>query len=649
MRLQMERQPLANACLNPYVHHPAPSTSQPHIVCAEPNCGFLLAGAPIDHCRIATLLGRGSIADLYLATAVDPATSTPPRMLVKVLRTPIAAPLPQLEQGLDQLLSLRHPHVHPLQGVGWTGQGGTLYLLSRYEEQGSLSATAAAAPRLPPLAVASIVRQIAEGLQFAHERHMVHGRLKPENCLLVAPATVQVSDFYRILLPLEARAPSPSYAAPEQALGQADLASDQYALAILTYQLLSQSLPFSGSGVTDLAANQVQSGAPLGRTLRPDLPPQVDQTLRRALSLQARDRFPSILTFAADLQAALEGSGSTDPFAFRSAATFSPSTRHSTDIPSSGRPIASTPRSLASVCLLPGHTSAITLLRWAPDGQLLASAGADQSVRLWRLQKRIGAPVNTLTGHSGEVLALRWSSNGQYLASGANDGTVYLWNTSSITSVAPRPQAAWWAHDGNVTDIDWSPTSRQIATAGSDRTIRLWDTAGNARAAWQAHGRGGVSALAWSPDGHALASGGVDRQILLWNSDTGAQTLVCDGQGDEIRHLAWSPSSAVVASAGKKDPRVCLWDAQTGEQLSTLTGHTREIVGLFWSSDGSWLATAAADRTLRFWSTQRLSDGMLGQPLQLGSQPLSMAGTVPSGLVALGQSDMQIQILQLSS
>jgi hypothetical protein len=611
-------------------------------MCAEPNCGFLLAGAPIDHCRVATLLNRGALADLYLATALD-APASSPRMLVKVLRTPVAAPVPHLEQGLEQLLALRHPHVHAVQGVGWTGQGGTVYLLSRYEEQGSLLATVSAPSRLPPLAVSSIVRQIAEGLHYAHERQLVHGRLKPENCLLVGPATVQVSDFYRLLLPAELRTPAPTYMAPEQAVAQADPATDQYALAILTYQLLSQPPAFGGVEAAELAAQQAQSGGALRAGLRPDVPAPVEMTLRRALNKQPRERFPTVLTFATALQAALEGSGPLDPAAVRASTSFP-----GTSQPLVERSPAAVPRALAPVCLLPGHTANLTALRWSPQGQLLASADERQSVRVWRVHRRIGVPVATLTGPTSPVLALKWSPDGRLLAGTASDGTVYLWSGTG-DAVAPEAQRGWWAHDGHVTDVDWSPTNRYLATAGSDRTVRVWDTTGTARAAWQAHGRGGVTALAWSSDGRYLVSGGADRQIMLWDADSGAQLAAFDGPGDEIRHLAWSPSSALLASVSKRDPHLYLWNPQTGEQLATLSGHGGEVVGLLWASDGAWLASASTDRTLRVWNTQRPASGIIGQPLQLGGQPFAMAGDAGTGLLAVGLADMQIQVLQLST
>ena len=679
------------ACLRPQGGHPARYVTQQQLVCAEPGCGFLLAGAMIDHWQVTTLLNQGPAADLYLATDASGGRSDRLNMLVKVLRAPTTQPPVRMEAVLEQLSALHHPHIHPLQGLGWTAQGGSLYLLSQYEEQGSLLHQSGLQQRLPPLAVAGIVRQIAEALQYAHERHIVHGRLKPENCLIVAPATIQVCDFYHSLLAHEDYTTSPYFVAPEQFLSQAEPASDQYALAVITYQLLTARFPLPETEPLAVMAQQLQSDPLPISTFRSDLPRQVDMAIRRALSKQPHERFPAILAFAVALQSGLETSSrATGPLDFprraRLPETAQPTpglprgarppeaVQSSPDFPRGVRPLENPqpppaapvmvrvqtppPGGAVPLCLLPGHTVEATVLRWAPGDTYLASAGADRSVRLWLIQQQIGAPVATLEGHTSAVLALSWSPNGTMLASAAADATLRIWDVSQITrqprggasTGAYKVQAAWWGHDGSVAALDWSPDGTRIASGGTDRTIRLWDKAGKSLIAWQAHGRGGVSALAWSPDSRHLASGGTDHQIILWDPLAGASVLTCEGHTDEICHLAWSPDGRCIASAaGKKDLRVCVWNAQTGQRLASLSGNTREVVGVFWSSDSAWLATAAADRRLRFWSMRQTPGQQIGRPIEVEKAPSSMAGASQSGLIALGLADMMILVLQLTS
>ena len=248
---------------------------------------------------------------------------------------------------------------------------------------------------------------------------------------------------------------------------------------------------------------------------RRDVSPLVDQALERALSRQPRDRFPSISTFAADFQAALDSKTSTPGGSFARVVTLIPSGSNpggplSPPLPlsslspvyqpatSAERPHSS-PGRLLPLCVLPGHTSPVSLLRWAPDGIHLASASSDRSINLWSVQHRVGTPLATLAGHSDNVLALGWSPDSSALVSGGADATIRTWIPVQLAI-----QTAWWGHDGSVAAIDWSPDGVAIASGGSDRTIRLWDSRGNTLGVWQAHGRGGVTALAWAPDGQFL-------------------------------------------------------------------------------------------------------------------------------------------------
>jgi eukaryotic-like serine/threonine-protein kinase len=640
-------------CLNPETPHVVPGASLAQAICDVPQCGFLLAGAVINRWQVTSLLRRSALADLYLTSRVDSGFKDDPVVMLKVVRAPVIGPNVQWQQRVDQLVALHHPHIHPVLVAGWTNPYGWLYILSPFEAQGSLSRITDTTTRLPPLAVVSIVRQIADALAYAHERMLVHGRLKFENCLLVAPATVQVSDFYYSLLDANIRSIEAPPVPEEQSQGRADAASDQYALALLAYQLLVGRVPALNPGSGSHLLPQPRSLPRLVTELRPDMPRQVDQVLGQALNTQPEGRYPNITTFAFALQQALEttvsGPGwpvdrgiSSPPVTPYPGAFSGPSPVTPSHMRSSMQPALSTPGSLTELCLLPGHTSTPKLLRWSPDGIHIASVGNEQNIQLFAIQRRIGAPVGSLIGHEGDVQALSWSPDGSVIASGGSDATVRMWDPVNLTT-----QAAWWGHDGNVTALDWSPNGLHVASGGVDRTIRLWDRQGNALAVWQAPGRG-VTALAWSPDGHILAAGGADHLIALWDSTLGTILATLDNHTDEIHHLQWSPDGGMLAScAGKKDQRVCLWDRATLRLAAVLGGHTREVVGMHWPEDGSWLATATGDAVLRYWDIRRRLGEQMRPEVALSGSLACMAGTPKSSLIALGLANFLIQVMQL--
>jgi outer membrane protein assembly factor BamB/serine/threonine protein kinase len=265
-------------------------------------------GQQIGGYRLLRLLGRGSFGAVYLAQSA----SQQKPVALKLLQMPLSG-REEFKSFLNEARTMRlqHPHIVPLLDFG-TSREDLPYLVMEYVPGGTLRERYPRGTRLPLTAVCHYISQMASALYYAHGHQVIHRDVKPENMLLRADGIALLSDFgiaktieQSTAASLANTAGTPAYIAPEQSYGKPQLASDQYALAIVAYEWLTGSRPFTGTPTEIVIRHRLDAPPPL-RTYRQDLPAEAEQVIARALAKQPEERFATIEQFAQALNAALQ-------------------------------------------------------------------------------------------------------------------------------------------------------------------------------------------------------------------------------------------------------------------------------------------------------------------------------------------------------
>jgi formylglycine-generating enzyme required for sulfatase activity/predicted Ser/Thr protein kinase len=266
----------------------------------------IVAGTTVGGYRVVETLGRGGMATVYKAYEAGPDRYVALKVLPsEFLHDPVFADRFRREARL--IARLEHPAIVPLYAYGVDEQ--VPWMAMKLVEGGPLSSLLRAG-RLDPERAVSILRGVAEALEFAHSQGVIHRDVKPHNVLL-EEARVFLADFgvaravegSTLVTPTGLLVGTPEYMAPEQARGASpDGRSDTYALGVIAYEMLTGRVPFTAA--TPMAVLIKHLLEPIPAPRKEDVPEPVARALLKCLAKHPEDRWESPTAFVRALERA---------------------------------------------------------------------------------------------------------------------------------------------------------------------------------------------------------------------------------------------------------------------------------------------------------------------------------------------------------
>jgi Tol biopolymer transport system component len=493
--------------------------------------GPMITGETISHYRVLGLLGAGGMGEVYKAE--DTRLRRP--VALKLLRLGLVQDpdaKARLVHEAQAASALDHPNICTIHEIDETPDGRMFVAMAFYEGE-TLKQRISAGP-LPIDDATDIVVQVARAVAAAHDAGVIHRDIKPANIMLTRRGGVKLLDFgvaklagQTALTQTGTTLGTVAYMAPEQFTGLVDRQSDVWALGVILYECLAGRLPFAGQHeLAIMRAIADDAPRPL-REARPDVRPELESVITRALQKDRPARYASADDFIRDLQTLRAGPATATVASARAgASTAAPAA----SLQDRRRRVRRTVLTVCAVALL-GTALWVVL---GPNERTPAESAA-RPVSITRFP---GLEVEPAMSPTGNLVAFAWNGTNEdnfdiYVRSidGSSD-------EKRLTTDASPDHAPAWSPDGLRLAFVRVVAGRRIVMAmpalgGAEE--QLFDAWGSERSGWSSGGW--VYGLSWTPDGKHLVFG--DQNA----SDLGSAIYLYSLQDGQRRQLTKPPST----------------------------------------------------------------------------------------------------------